>query len=237
MSANDISIRLAASVSPRSTCSISACSRRRSRSAISSITRRRSAVWASSSSSASETADCAERSSSSRSRSTEARCSSEVVDERRCFGLDPRLGVGDQLLLALLEPPQVRLEALLRAVEVVSPGAQPLVDPARGDRERFRELHAGSAFALGELAPPLVGDLPLLLDERRERVGTHPGETRLQLFRRRRGLLGDERLQLRASASSVGSRRRARACTIANTASANASTATASATRSTTVAS
>ena len=85
--------------------------------------------------------------------------------ELRSLCFDPSLGVCDQLLLTLLEPPQVRLEAVLGAVEVVSPRAQPLVDAAGRDRERFRELHAGRALALGELAPPLVGDLPLLLDE------------------------------------------------------------------------
>ena len=42
-------------------------------------------------------------------------------DELGGLCLDPCFGVCDQLLLSLLEPSQVRLEALLCAVEVVSP--------------------------------------------------------------------------------------------------------------------
>jgi len=118
-------------------------------------------------------------------------------DELRCLCLDPCLRVGDQLLLALFEPAQVRLEALLRAVEIVSPRAQPLVDAARGDRECLRELHTSCAFAFGEVATSLVSDLSLLLDEGRQRVGTHPRKARLQLFCRRCRLLGDEGLQAR----------------------------------------
>jgi len=118
-------------------------------------------------------------------------------DELGRLGLDPRLGVRDQLLLPLLEPPQIRLQALLRTVEIVSPCAQPLVDAARGDRERLRELHACGSLPFGELAAAFVRDLPLLLDQRRKGVGTHPREPRLQLICSRSGFLRDEHAQAR----------------------------------------
>ena len=66
------------------------------------------------------------------------------------------------------------LEVLLGAVEVVaaSPAAAPR--PGRvGRGERVGELDAGGALALDQLLAPLVGDPPLVLGEDRERVGAH----------------------------------------------------------------
>ncbi len=169
MSAYDISIRLEASVSPRSTCSISACSRRRSRSAISWITRRRSAVWASSSSRASETAAVAERSSSSRQPGARSALLVRGRDERRCFCLDPSLRV----LRSAASGAARAAAALCRGLccarsrsspQVHSAASQP---GAAADQQCLRELHTRSAFALEQVAPTLVCDLPFLLDEAR----------------------------------------------------------------------
>ena len=118
-------------------------------------------------------------------------------DELRRLGLDSRLGFGDQLLLPLLQLAHLRLQVLLRTVEIVRPGAEALVDAPRGRGERIGELFAGGALALAQLAAALVGHPPLLLGQARERVGTHPGEVRLQLVGAGRRLLGDDRLQRR----------------------------------------
>ena len=157
-------------VSPRSICSASACSRRRSRSAISSITRRRSPVCASSSSSASATAACAERSSSSRSRSTEARCSSEVVTSSAASASIRASASAISCFWRCSSLPScVSRLCCARSRSSDQPRSRSSTRRV-GRGERVRELVAGGALALDELAPPLLRDPPLLLGEERERV-------------------------------------------------------------------
>ena len=77
--------------------------------------------------------------------------------ELRRLRLDSRLGLGDQLLLALLELAQLRLQVLLRAVEVVRPRAEALVDAAcrswRARRRAARRRRARAPPARGGARP------------------------------------------------------------------------------------
>ena len=58
--------------------------------------------------------------------------------ELRCLALDPRLDVGDRLLLPLGEAGELRLEVALGAVEIVGDSLQPLVEPSLDVGERVR---------------------------------------------------------------------------------------------------
>ena len=137
---------------------------------MSSITRRRSAVCASSSSSASAT----RRLRRALELLAQAQHRGALLvgggDELLGLALDPRLGLGDHCPLPLLELPELRLEVLLRALEVGRPGAQPLLDASLRGGEQVGELVAGGPLPRRELLPPLLGDASLLLGEQRHRV-------------------------------------------------------------------
>ena len=105
-------------------------------------------------------------------------------DELLGLGLDPCLRLRDQLLLTLLEPPQLRLEVLLRAIEVVAPAAEPFLDTARRPGQRVGELGCRGALALHELAAPLIRDPPLVFGKAGERVGAQLRDARAELARR-----------------------------------------------------
>ena len=220
MSANDASIRRTASLSPRSICSASACSRRRRRSAISSITRRRSPVWASSSSSASATAACADCSSSSRSRITEARWASDVVNR----------SAASASIRASASPISCRWRCSRRSSCVPrfcwarsrsSDHARSRSSTRRSTVASASASSAGDALLpLDELAAPLLGDPPLLLGEQRERVGPAPGDPALEVGAHLLGLfrdhpvdrlprLGERRLVGADATGRPGERRRA----------------------------
>ena len=89
-------------------------------------------------------------------------------DELLRLALDARLGLGDDGALPLFELAELRLEVLLRALEVGRPRAQSLLDPAFGGRELVGELVAGRPLPRHELLPALLGDAALLL----RRAGT-----------------------------------------------------------------
>jgi hypothetical protein len=90
-----------------------------------------------------------------------------------------------------------------RLVEILRPAGEPLLDlPLRG-RQRLRQRRSGVPLALGELAPALFGDLPLLLDELRDRVGAGARQGVLELRGARLGLTVDDRPQLRLGVDEI----------------------------------
>ena len=111
-------------------------------------------------------------------------------------GADARLGLGDQLALALGEPRELRVEVLLRALEVLRPAGEAALDSALRLGEPFRERRARLAVALGDRAAPLLGEPALLLGEQRERVGAGTGEQSLQLGGARGALALDDGAEL-----------------------------------------
>ena len=114
--------------------------------------------------------------------------------------LDLRLDLLHPQLLALRQPRQLVGEPLLRALQVVRPRRQPLLEPLAHRRQRLRELRVRLALALGHVAPALVGDPALLLGEQRERLGAGARERLLELDRARARLLLDGFSELGAGA-------------------------------------
>ena len=129
------------------------------------------------------------------------------------LALDPRLDVGDRLLLALGQPGELRLEVALGALEVVGDPLQPLVEPPLDVGERVRERLARAPLALGERRAPLLAEPPLLRRELRDRVGALAGERAPDLLGVRGRLLGDGRVDLGPGVGDerVGRGRRSRA--------------------------
>ena len=72
------------------------------------------------------------------------------LGELRRLGLDSHFCLGDQLPLPLLDPCELLCEAALGAVEIVRPGAQPLLDPALRVGQPTRELVGALLLALHE---------------------------------------------------------------------------------------
>ena len=118
--------------------------------------------------------------------------------ELRRLALDPRLDVGDRLLLPLGEPRELGLEVALGTVEIVGDALQPLVEPSLDVGERVREPFAHAPLALGHDRAALLAEPPLLGRELRHRVGSLAGERAANLLDVRRGLLPDGRLDLGA---------------------------------------
>ena len=73
------------------------------------------------------------------------------------------------------------LRRLGRAVEVLRPAGEPLLDLRLRRGQRFGERGGDVALALGELAPVLLRELALFLDEQRDRVGARARERALEL--------------------------------------------------------
>ena len=101
------------------------------------------------------------------------------------------LDVVDCLPMPLLEPGELRLEMPLRAVEIVGERLQTLVDTALRLCEPFRERVSGEALARLEGTAPLVGEAAFLGRERRDRLGSLPGEQAPDVVGVRRRLLLD----------------------------------------------
>src|SRR5205823_8877289 len=80
-------------------------------------------------------------------------------------GGNPPLGLGDQLLLALGNPRDLRRVGLLRPVEIGAPLGEPLLDPPLRCRERLGQARRCLLLALAERVTALVRDPPLLLEE------------------------------------------------------------------------
>jgi hypothetical protein len=114
------------------------------------------------------------------------------------LGLDPSLRVGDQLTLALLQLSDLAGEAVLRAVEVVGPGAQPLLHAHLDRYERLRELVPRLLLPLDECQPSLLGQPSFLLGEGRGGVGAGARQPALELLRSGRLLLLDHRADVGA---------------------------------------
>ncbi len=90
-----------------------------------------------------------------------------------------------------------RLRRLGRAVEVLRPRCEPLLDLRLRRRQRLGERRDDLSLTVGELAATLLRDLALFLDEHRYRVGARARKRPLELFGAVRGFLVDERVQLR----------------------------------------
>jgi hypothetical protein len=114
--------------------------------------------------------------------------------------LDPCRDLRRELLLALREPRDLGGEALLELREVASPLRQPLLDARLRRRQRLDQLHTGVALVLGDLAPPCVGDAPLLFRERRHRLGPRHRQRALELGRAALGLPRDDLVERRLAA-------------------------------------
>ena len=96
-----------------------------------------------------------------------------------------------------------RLRRLGRAVEILRPRREPLLDLRLRRRQRLGERCDDLALTVGELASTLLRDLALFLDEHRDRVGARARERPLELFGAVGRLLVDERVQLRLRVGQV----------------------------------
>src|SRR5919198_3531450 len=108
----------------------------------------------------------------------------------------PRLDLGEQLLLALGEPCDLRREALLGALEILTPGGQTPLDAPLRLRQRLAEPCAGFVLAVGHLLPARLGDAALLVEEERRRLGPCPREHALELGGVCRGFASNKLAQL-----------------------------------------
>ena len=178
--------RCIASACSRSICSCSSRSRWRSRSASSCSARRRSAACASSSAAAAADDLLRRPLRAPRAASRSApRCSSSDACSRSASVVDARLDLGRQLLLPLRDPRDLVGQALLELLEVGRSSrrgaarrrAAPSVSASASLRRRV-------ALALGDVAPPLLGDPPLR--PRRAPRATPRGRARASARARRR---------------------------------------------------
>src|SRR5262249_30033586 len=87
---------------------------------------------------------------------------------------DPCLGLGNQLLLALADARDLAVQPGERAVEVLLPLTEPLVDLLLGLGERRDELDGARVLALGDELAVVLRDPPLLLLQERHPVGARP---------------------------------------------------------------
>ena len=109
------------------------------------------------------------------------------------IGDDPRLDVGEQPLLPLRELGDAGLRRLGGTVEILRPRCEALLHLRLRRRERLGQRRDDVALASANSRATLLGDLPLLLDEERDRVGARPGERPLELLGPVGGLPVDER--------------------------------------------
>src|SRR5581483_5654580 len=111
------------------------------------------------------------------------------------IGGHAQLGVRKALLLPLSELEDVRARRVGDAIEILRPAGEPLLDLRLRRRQSARQRRTGLALALGELAAVLLGELPLLLDEERHRIGAGARQGALELRCTVLRLLLDERAQ------------------------------------------
>ena len=107
-----------------------------------------------------------------------------------------RLDVGEQLLLPVGKPCDLRREPLLRALEVLAPRAQAPLDAPLRLRQRLAQALAGLLLPRGDLLPARLGDAALLVEEERRRLGSRPREHALELGGVSCGLALDELAQM-----------------------------------------
>ena len=94
---------------------------------------------------------------------------------------DPRLGVRDQLLLAMCKLRQLVGHSVLRSLEIVAPGVEAGLHLLLRRREGLAELVGGCVRALERGSPALLADTALLLLEHRHGVSACARERSLEL--------------------------------------------------------
>src|SRR5829696_1283050 len=104
-----------------------------------------------------------------------------VRGESLGVGREPRLGVCDQPLLPNRQRAKLVRQRALRAREILAPLRETLLRTPLRFGEPVRKLGRRRALALRKRVPPLVGDPPLLLGEKRQGISSRTRQDVLQL--------------------------------------------------------